>query len=210
MAPALPEEISPMVLDAVRELINIGVGKAAGILSELTGSHVLLQVPTVVLTSEPHSEIATSEPCSREEKLATVQMQFEGSMAGTMAIFFPPASAANLVILLTGESDTTAEMDLIRAETLTEIGNIIINGVMGTISNFVGEPLLYSLPSYEEIHALRMVEHKEPGGDEGVLVACTEFRVRDREIHGNLVILLKAPAHSLLIGKIQQTISDLE
>ena len=210
MAPAPPGEISPIVLDAVRELINIGVGKAAGILSELTGSHVLLQVPTVVLTDDPLREITTTEPFSSEEMLATVQMQFEGSMSGTMAIFFPPASAANLVILLTGESDTTAEMDLIRAETLTEIGNIIINGVMGTISNFVGEQLLYSLPSYEETRALRLLENKEPGGEEGILVACTELRVRDREIRGNLVILLKAPAHSLLIGKIEQTISDLE
>ena len=209
MAPAPPGEISPIVLDAVRELINIGVGKAAGILSELTGSHVLLQVPTVVLTDDPLREITTTEPFSSEEMLATVQMQFEGSMSGTMAIFFPPASAANLVILLTGESDTTAEMDLIRAETLTEIGNIIINGVMGTISNFVGEQLLYSLPSYEETRALRLLENKEPGGEEGILVACTELRVRDREIRGNLVILLKAPAHSLLIGKIEQTISDL-
>lgn len=210
MATAPPGEISPIVLDAVRELINIGVGKAAGILSELTGSHVLLQVPTVVLANDPLREITLSKPFSREENLATVQMRFEGSMSGTMAIFFPPASAANLVILLTGESDTTAEMDLIRAETLIEIGNIIINGVMGTISNFIGEQLLYSLPSYEEMQALRLLDSKEPGGEEGILVACTELRVRDREICGNLVILLNAPAHSLLIGKIQQTISALE
>ncbi|MCU0632945.1 MAG: chemotaxis protein CheC [Methanolinea sp.] len=189
-------EDDPDTLDGIKELINIGVGKAAGILGELTSSHVILQVPTLHIVEVGERPRYTSG----DSLLSMVFLDFSGPLKGRMAILFSPESAANLVILLTDESDTTAEMDMIRSETLTEIGNILINGVMGTISNFIGEPLTYALPVYTENRAAYLAE---PFGDsDHVLYATTQFQVKGRNVQGDILIMLEHGSLFPLIRKI--------
>ena len=43
--------VSAEEIDALRELINIGVGRAAGALNDMVGAHVELRVPSVRLVS---------------------------------------------------------------------------------------------------------------------------------------------------------------
>lgn len=117
-----------------------------------------------------------------------------------MAIMFPPESAANLVILLANEDDTTAEMDMIRSETLTEMGNILINAVMGTISNFLDQSLSYALPVYvQDLPAFLSAPFHER---DQLLFARTRFRVRERSVNGEMLIVLERGSLQPLAGKI--------
>ncbi|OPX69193.1 MAG: hypothetical protein A4E37_00756 [Methanoregulaceae archaeon PtaB.Bin056] len=188
----------PVVLDGIRELINIGVGKAAGILGELTSSHVILEVPTLYI-----GEVGNAEGPGEglgNAPLSMVFIDFSGPMRGRMAIMFSPESAANLVILLTNEDDTTAEMDMIRSETLTEVGNVLINGVMGTIGNFLGQPLAFALPVYVQNRAAYLsAPFKEK---DHYLFASTQFKVKGRSVHGDMLIVLEMGSLQPLVKKI--------
>ncbi len=46
-----PMELTAAQLDALKELINIGIGRAAGMLNDMVNSHVSLQVPQVRILS---------------------------------------------------------------------------------------------------------------------------------------------------------------
>lgn len=188
----------PDILDGIKELINIGVGKAAGILGELTSSHVILEVPTLHIGKVGEGEHPVG--ISGDTLLSMVFLDFSGPLKGRMAIMFSPGSAANLVILLTNESDTTAEMDMIRSETLTEIGNILINGVMGTISNFLGQPLTYALPVYVQNHASYLASPFSE--NDHLLYVTTQFQVKRRNVHGDMLIVLESGSLQPLIKKI--------
>lgn len=195
----------PLVLDGIRELINIGVGKAAGILGELTSSHVILEVPTLYI-GEVGNAAGPGEYLG-DAPLSMVFIDFSGPMRGRMAIMFSPESAANLVILLTNEGDMTAEMDMIRAETLTEVGNILINGVMGTISNFLDQPLTYALPVYVQNRAAYLATPF--GENDHFLFATTKFQVKGRSVHGDMLIVLEMGSLQPLVRKIH-SIMDQE
>uniref|UniRef100_A0ACD5GZE0 Uncharacterized protein n=1 Tax=Desertifilum tharense IPPAS B-1220 TaxID=1781255 RepID=A0ACD5GZE0_9CYAN len=50
-------------------------------------------------------------------------------------MIFPTESASTLVSLLTGEKPGTPDLEAVKIGTLLEVGNIVLNGVVGTVSN---------------------------------------------------------------------------
>ena len=111
-------------LDAIREIVNIGVGRAAGQLQEMTGSHIRLRIPDISLL--PVGEIRKLEDTYfKANILSAVQLDFKGTFSGVSVVIFPQESAAALVMLLTGENENSPEMDAIRIEALKEVGNIM-------------------------------------------------------------------------------------
>ena len=120
-------------IDTLKELVNIGMGQAAGVLNEMVSAHIKLSVPLVEIVSL--SGLNHKLQLLSKDRLAKVQINFNGPFSGTAAMVLAPASAVNLVATLTGEQPGTPDLDSVRAGTLSEVGNIVINGVMGTIVN---------------------------------------------------------------------------
>jgi chemotaxis protein CheC len=176
----------PEQLAALSEILNIGVGSAAELLCEMLRSRVLLQVPEVRLLRLP--ELHRDFPELSASRLAAVEMAFRGPLSGTSALLFPPHSAAELVNVLTPDGDPSDDLDAIRAATLTEVGNIVLNGVMGAMANTLSTRFSYTLPTFAErtIGDLWGAEV-----DQTVLLARTRFRVERTEIEGDILVLLE-------------------
>jgi chemotaxis protein CheC len=184
-------------LDVLRELINIGVGRAAGVLNELLGAHVLLHVPLVRVFA-PH-EVDDALAFVPDDRIAAVRMAFKGSFVGTASLVFPVESAASLVnLLLDGEFGDT-DIDSMRAGTLTEVGNIIINGVMGSISNMLHEQLRYSLPVYLEdgLHEIWGVRH---WSGQSIVLARTHFTVQSHQIQGDIFLIFESASFEIFMA----------
>ena len=130
--------------DALREMVNIGVGRAASILSQMLEHPIQLQVPNVEIL--PVEDLAPALDALAKARLASVQMGFKGEFSGLALLLFPTNSASNLVALLTGEEPGTPDLDSLRSATLTEVGNILVNGVMGAIANASNLPVIYKRP----------------------------------------------------------------
>jgi chemotaxis protein CheC len=174
-------------LDAIKEMVNIGVGRAAAILSQMTGERVLLNVPVVELV--PRSDLETHLAMVSAEALAGVELGFRGPFAGTVALVFPPQSASNLVKTLTGDDADDLDLDSVRIGTLTEVGNIVINGVMGSITNIIHEQVKYSVPSFFEGTMGGLVLADDIGNYSAVLLAQIGFSLESLRVTGDMVIL---------------------
>ncbi len=188
-------------LDALSELMNIGVGRAAGMLNQMLGSPIELYVPLVkiLLASELNRELG--QPA--HEMLSFVRLPFRGPIQGTAALLFPSDSAAKLVAALTGEEPGTPDLDSVRAGTLSEVGNIVINGVMGSIGNILHLPLTYDLPTYLEASLPQLFGRTDPDAaavsDPMVLLAHTRFAVRNLEIQGSILLIFEVLAFDALL-----------
>ncbi len=101
--------ISPEHLDALQELINIGVGRAAGSLNQMLEKPIRLHVPFIGLGNQ--DEVFQEIQKIQETTLSSVQLPFKGTFKGTVCLLFPPDSAAALVTALTGEAEDTDTMD---------------------------------------------------------------------------------------------------
>ena len=187
--------LSPLQLDILQELINIGVGRAAGMLNQLVNTHIQLQVPVLrVLTPAQLADMYASRPNS---VFSAVQLSFSGEFAGVSALIFPPESASKLVAVVLGK-EAMPEDDAMRCGTLQEVGNIVLNGVMGSIANILKEPLHYSAPDFIEADIVGII-----GRENGmILVARTQFSMKDHLIEGEVLIIFSLSSFDSLLSAI--------
>jgi chemotaxis protein CheC len=94
--------LTPMQLDILQELINIGVGRAAGMLNRMVSTHIQLQVPELVVLSS--RELIHRYAARGGEVFSAVQLTFSGHFSGMSALIFPPESASRLVNIILGNS----------------------------------------------------------------------------------------------------------
>jgi chemotaxis protein CheC len=75
--------------------------------------------------------------------------------------------------------------------TLTEIGNILINAVVGAIANLLDLRLRYSLPVYGEGRVMDLLATRHTGSVPVVLVARARFEIRESQVDGSLLLLFE-------------------
>ncbi|MFW9991812.1 MAG: chemotaxis protein CheC, partial [Candidatus Odinarchaeota archaeon] len=138
--------ISEKQLDILLELVNMGVGKAAGLFNKIIDAHLELSVPSIKVVTPTEFLVENS----RYDTCSLVRMPFKGPVTGIASLVFPPDSARILVSVLTGEDIETIDLDSVQGSTLVEIGNIVLNGVMGTLANLLDQHIVYAVPDYVE------------------------------------------------------------
>lgn len=198
-------EIRPEQIDILAELINIGMGRAASSLNDLLDSFIKLQIPRVWVfkIDDVPEELAKFG----NDTLFIVRQDFKGPFAGKVALIFPPESAASLVSVLTGEDKGSSDLDSVRAGTLCEIGNILINGVLGSICNVLEHTVDFSLPNYIESNVKSLLDQVISRSEEKIiLMAKTCFSVEALNIEGHFLLLLDTES----FDKLLIAVNDLE
>jgi len=194
--------LSPEHLDALQELLNIGVGRAAGSLNLMLEKPIRLHIPFIQMGTL--DELSQDIQQITEDTLSSVQLPFKGTFSGSACLLFPAVSAAALVMALAGESEDTDSMDSLREATLTEIGNIVLNGVMGSLANILQHQITYSVPFYQETSLRGLLQPAPSDPSEMVLWAQTHFTIEEYNLTGDIMLLFGIPDLELLINAISQ------
>lgn len=189
-------------IDAIKEIIHIGVGRGAKVLNSMLGTHVQLQVPCMKILSS--QAFARELDVCKQEQLSCVSLPFQGSTKGVAELVFPRTTASRLVDILVQEESDYADMDSIRAATLTEVGNIVLNAVMGTISNILKFKLRYSIPQYANTEASVILPLGGKLQDMTVLLARTHFKAQALEAEGSIMLFLEVSSFDELLTVIDQ------
>lgn len=185
------------VIDPLAEIIGIGIGKAAQVLNSMLNSHIVLSAPVLRLVGVNELTGALNENGERE--LSAVQMHYSGGIDGTVELIFDTVEAGKLVDCLIGEETVEEEgLDAIRAGTLCEVGNIVINALLGTLSNVLDFNLRYTVPLYLEGDAARLIEDAGVNVGGVVLLAETEFAVERRSIKGKIAVFFSLASFEYL------------
>jgi len=132
-------------LDALREVANIGAGHAATALSQMTGSTIMISVPTINIASLEDVPTQISEP---EEPIAAVLMHMLGDLTGRTLLVFPRPTAMRLAeLMLRRPAGSSQDMGPLEQSAIKEAGNILSGAYMNALSEFMGLMLLPSPPS---------------------------------------------------------------
>jgi chemotaxis protein CheC len=130
--------------DALAELVNIGVSRAAVSLRKMVGKQVLLSVPSVqVMTQEAAAALIYQR---EDEHLVAIRQDFAGTFSGTAMLIFPEENSLGLVRAIVGGNADSAELARLKNEALAETGNIILGNCLGTIANMLQQSLNMSIP----------------------------------------------------------------
>lgn len=173
--------LNEVELDIFNEIINIGVGRSANSLSHLLNSYVSIEAPTIRMWS--YDELVKA--MDNGETKSLIRLNFSGPMFGSASLVFDKSSAINLVNEVSDDDEDS--LDAIKTGTLTEIGNIILNGIMGILGNVIEQRIIYEVPIFEEsITVDRFLDNKLDW--ENILVTTVSFRVNEHEIHGEIYL----------------------
>jgi len=185
--------LSELELDALTELVNIGVGVAATALREMVGEEILLTVPKVELLTREH---AIKTLCETESaKLVAVHQIFDGDITGRALLIFPETKSLEIVRAVAGTNLSLEDVIELEQEALAETGNIILNGCLATIANMLERNLHMSLPEIVRGEAAHFFNLPPPphSGDL-VLFVYINFAVQKRDIRGYIAMLMDLPS----------------
>jgi chemotaxis protein CheC len=196
-------ELTPVQHDALIELLNIGFGRAAASLSELTGHRVLLEVPQVSI--HPIADLNKALQLVLSDEVASVHQIFAGPVAGDALLLLDHRAAGMLKELLTNEPALPLPIDATGREVLTEVGNILLNACLGTFGNILRVQVSFSVP-HLDLDTLQQVMNSLLVNREGLryaLVVHAGFKLRDAEVTGYLVIVLSVASLDRLIRAVE-------
>ena len=91
--PPPPTVLTELELDAVTELVNIGVSHAATSLREMVNEQVHLSVPRIALVSR--DEAIAIVIANESSKLVAVHQVFEGDITGRALLIFPEPKSSS-------------------------------------------------------------------------------------------------------------------
>ena len=203
-------ELSDLEKDALTEVVNIGVSRAALALRKMIGEHVLLSVPSIEVLSRQRA--ATLLVQQGGDQLVAVKQSFTGAFSGGAMLIFPQAQSLDLVRAVTGPEMSQAEIVDIEQEALTETGNVILNSCLATMANMLKRPLTMSIPSIVKGDGSDLLSHAEDDGDVGlVLFLYITFSVRERDLRGYIAMMMNMSSllalKELLDAFIEETLS---
>ena len=195
---ATPTELlSEIQLDALTELVNIGVSHAASSLREMVGSQVHLSVPNVALVTRAQAIAILAE--RETSNLVAVHQVFEGDVTGRALLIFPETKSLELVRAITGGDLPLEDIIELEQEALAETGNILLNSCLATIANMLQRSLKMSLPEVLRGNAATFFSLAPPpeAGDV-VMFLFINFVIRERDISGYIAMIMDLPSLTAL------------
>src|SRR6202034_300498 len=156
--------------DALAELSNIAMAKAANSLRKMVQHEVLLAVPSV--------DILTNAAAAN---LVAVRQDFAGPFSGRALLIFPETNSLELVRAVVGQQLALEDIVDLEDEALAETGNIILNSWVATIANLLKSALKMSLPVVIRGDGKRMFESTT---STLVLFLHIKFEIHQKQIGG--------------------------
>ena len=189
--------LSELQLDALTELVNLGVSRAAGNLAVMVREEVVLTVPNVALMTRQEAIQTLSQRDSRS--LVAVHQTFEGEIVGRALLIFPEERSLELVRSLVSSELSNEEIIELEQEALAETGNVILNSCLATIANSLESRLKISLPEVIRGESTRFFTlPPPPEAGSTVLFVYINFAVRRRNIEGYIAMLMDLPSLAAL------------
>jgi len=183
--------------DALTEIVNIGVSRAASSLRKMVDDQVLLSVPSIEVLSRRRAARLISE--REASQLVAVRQDFSGAFSGKALLIFPEQNSLELVRAVTGDELAPAEVVDLEQEALAETGNVILNSCLATIANMLRRSLTMALPQVLRGNGASLFELDQDAAADGlVLFLYIDFSVRNRSIRGYIAMIMDLPSLTTL------------
>lgn len=203
--------LTNMQKDVLTEILNIQIGAAANILSEMVNQKVILSVPELELLNGHTVEfpiLKYPQMADITDAIATT-ISFSGQFSGSSAILIPRDKASSLVSVCLG-IDETEEADVLSneyADVIKEICNIILNSLLGKLGNIMEVKLEYT--SLQVGPSIELLSQDQLPEESRVLVLYTSFFLTNSQVRGIVLIALSPSSYDMLVEKLDRILSDV-
>ncbi|MBR6014045.1 MAG: chemotaxis protein CheC [Selenomonadaceae bacterium] len=193
-------DLTPIQLDALREIGNVGAGNSATALSQIINKRIDMNVPKVALVPIESVPDLVGGP---DTIVVGVFLRIYGKAPGNVLFLLPQKSAFYLVDTLMGrEHGTTQSLDFMDESALMEIGNILSGAYLNAFFSFTHISMLPSIPALamDMAGAILNIILVQLGqmGDQAMVIE-TEFLAEDDGISGHFFLVPDPGSLGILI-----------
>ena len=192
-------KLNPTEIDALTELFNIGLHRAAASLSELTGQRIIVELPRLWIC--PISEVHPRLFELLDGELATVHQIFKGPMGGDAVLVLEHDKAALLARLMTGgEVALSGRLDQSAREVLAEVGNIVLGACLSAFGDMLKVEVAFSVPRMhvESLEGLLRSLQIETTDLQYAVIVATQFQLSELAVRGYMIIALGVTSLALI------------
>ena len=191
--------LDAMEIDALTELFNVGLHRAAASLSELTGQRIVVELPRLWIC--PIMEMHPRLVELLEGELATVHQIFRGPVGGDAVLVLEHDKAALLARLMTGGGVAVGgRLDESAREVLAEVGNIVLGACLSAFGDIMNVEVAFSVPRMhvESLEGLLRSLRVDTTDLQYAVIVATQFRLSELEVGGYMIIALGVTSLSLI------------
>jgi chemotaxis protein CheC len=142
----MQDNLTPLEIDALTEIFNIGIGRAAHSLNQMVSQTVDLTIPEIEIL--PNKEAKQKLDFDTEMEISAVTQRFSGDFQGQALLMFSKENGLQLVGLLLGNKIPIEDLSELEQDSLVEIGNVILNACFGTVINFLQSSISIEMPEF--------------------------------------------------------------
>lgn len=198
-------DLAPLQRDALIEIGNVGMSKAAKQLSTLLSSRIEISIPEINLSHVDKIDHDSLFPTN--DILSYVYQVLSGEIDGRAVLIFQRKHTTLLTKLVIGQAPKLSEKE-IRAceqEAMLEIGNIIITSCICAIINMLSSEVKLSVPKYGEDKIVHLIESQVKeieGSSNDVILIETKLDASGQDISGKLLIMMTAKSIERLYARL--------
>lgn len=191
--------------DALTELFNVGLNRAAASLSEITSQRILVEPTRLWLCPVDEMESRLLTLCNGD--LATVHQIFSGAVAGDAILLIEYDKATALSRLMTGDTVALAgRLDQSAREVIAEIGNIVLSACLSAFGDMLRVSVAFSVPRIRIESVKGLLRNLAPQGQEAqyAMIAATRFRLSELEVDGYLVVIVGVTSLAIISRALEE------
>lgn len=197
------EELSPVAIDCLREIGNIGSGNAASALSAMLSKPVTMHVPDVRVLDY---QAAIDEVGGPEKVITGILVTFKGDIKGMIMFLLEDAFAKIVVNTFMGKDNVDVlMMDEADFSAVTEMGNIMGGSYLNALAALAGFTVSMDVPSMKvdmmgAIMNVPMIEFSEVG--DKVLFIDDGFIIDGVSINSSIILIPEMESLDILMKKL--------
>ena len=157
--------------EALKEILNMGAGRAAASLEALTGEYFTMLVPEVSIYSAEELEKSSVYG----ENYRSIMLHVGGDLNGFTSMVFSIESAKRLLSNVLDEEPEEEDLDLLVESALMELGNVVVGAIVGVFANALELNLEFSTPTLLEGSIGDLVSSGAIGKNPQIIVAKIKF-----------------------------------
>ncbi|WP_424191684.1 chemotaxis protein CheC [Ampullimonas aquatilis] len=201
----LPVQLTELQLDALAETFNLSLGEAAEVFSQIVADRIDLSVPTVELVSREQLIEYLAQLHGRDgtQRICGISQAFEDhqDFHTETVLLFPERGCLEIVRRMLGDAVHVDNITELEQDALAEIGNIIINSCMNSLSNLFQTELLGTLPRIVFIQGGETYVEGET--DRNILLARIGMSLSSENVTGYVLFIMDLPSIRSFVNKIE-------
>lgn len=197
------EDLSPIAIDCLQEIGNIGSGNAASSLSAMLSKPVTMHVPKITVMDYQSVINAMGGP---EKVITAILVTFKGDIKGMMMFLLEDAFAQIVVNTFMGKDRIDViKMDEADSSAVKEMGNIMAGAYLSALASFAELAVAMDPPSMTvDMMGALMSAPMTTLHDVGdkVLFIDDGFKINQVNIDANIILIPEMESLNILTKKL--------